>query len=532
MGKYFVSLFICVFFSFNSWSDERKNTNGTISNITPVISTDFSGLKNQKVYYAGGYSGRRYEQVDFLKPVPGNEFEKCNIEIGTELTLLGQEYFFEGIPILLAQVSDPNLQGKGYSRLCGFQSHIFVQKESLSLTRPIYTPYNYFDDYTSFAARGGFYKGVIVYLNIKAYPSSWAPIKNVDHWFHPERDIAYINHCSVLPEPRLQIHGFSEDKNFVLLEVMDDEWPEAACQKGHQIVLPIADIDRSHSKEDICDEIYWYSDSERTCHIHSFSSVRLLEEIDSIFKWRGEMNLNKLMNRSLSGPLQMYVGIGIDPLVRYAQRYTAEQAKKVLAWLVWPSSSLTNSPNEEALIAVNAIFNADIGHWKRTAYLLQELLERGLRFPAKGYRTPDDLVKAFNQVIYEGKDITGGETRSYTFLDLIQKSQNKEAWQWVHFFIEEGLCELADEDDGGLRAPCESEQDCPEDKACMLQTYCALSETMSDEAAQSLAEFDYFKEFIDDVIYAEVNKSHWSRPDLQSSESLVWHKDLCGGLTQ
>ena len=504
-------------------SEERKNLNGTVSDITPVISAHFSELANKKVYYAGGHSGRRYEQVDFLKPVPGNEFEKCNIEIGTELTLLGQQYVLKDIPVLLAQITDPSLQGKGYSKLCGFQSHIFVQQETLSWTRPAYTPHNYYDDYTLFRARD-LSKGRIVYFNPETQTSSWAEIKNADHWFHPERDIAYINRCIVLTDPKFQIHGFSQDGNFVLLEVLDDGWPGAACQKGHEIVLPTEDIDWSHPKEEICEDIYRYSAHRNNCNRQSFFSVRLLDEIDEIFANADVEELE--IDSGLSGALQMYVGIDIDPLVRNAMRYTTREAKKLLAWLAWPG--LTDSPDENTLIAVNAILEADGGgsnHRLRTAHLLQELLERAALL--KGYSTPEDLVKAFNQVIYESQD-QKGKTHSYTFLDLIQRSQNEGAWQWVHFFMEEGLCESVDEDDGGLMAPGEAE------RGCMLRTYCALSETMSDETAKVLADFEHFKKFIDDIVLNEVNKTNWSRQDIHSSmeESLVWHKDLCGTPSQ
>ena len=68
---------------------------------------------------------------------------------------------------------------------------------------------------------------------------------------------------------------------------------------------------------------------------------------------------------------------------------------------------------------------------------------------------------------------------------------------------------------------------------CTLRTYCMLSETMGDEVANKLMNFQYFQEFIDEVIADEINKPNWSWPDFHSHEALnLWHRDLCRNITQ
>ena len=241
----------------------------------------------------------------------------------------------------------------------------------------------------------------------------------------------------------------------------------------HEELAKESEVDK-HEKEDICEDIYRRSYIRETCYNLPYSLVQLMEEIhDTTIEDPDTEDLQEMDMNLFSA----YGYISIEPLDYNVDRYSSREAKDFLFWLAHPGAC--NLP------IADMIFNID-----------------------KRFKILDELLEIANLHPFED---TINETYLSTFFDLINQAKNKKTGEWFHNFIKE-----------------ECEHDTETDKLCVLETYCSLSKSMSDEVAKGFVDFPYFKNFINNIISGEVNKSNWSRQDLQSHENLdSWHKDLC-----
>ena len=223
-------------------------------------------------------------------------------------------------------------------------------------------------------------------------------------------------------------------------------------------------------KKEICKDIYRYSYTRKTCQKLPHPLVESMEEINEIME---DPDTDELKEMNI-GILSLYVYSGTDTtLKKKLEKYSSREARDFLFWLAHPG--ICHLP------VVNMISDID-----KDFRVLEELLEVG------------------------NLDTTNG-TRLGTFFDLIYQGKNKRAGKWFHNFIEKRECSSS-----------------VFLSACVLETYCSLSKSMSDHAAKGLESFPYFATFIKGIIRNVINKSKWSKQDLQSYEDLdSWHKDLC-----
>lgn len=211
-------------------TEEDSYINGVISNINPI--TEIS--EGQIVYYVGlGKSQRVESLLQFWHP----EGKPCNVQFGAELKALGGLH--EDGESMWLEIADKELHGEEGNFLCTRSSKFFAPKKLLSETKPVFLPFDYLADY-SVNQVDDFTKGDIVYYK----GSAWFQIKNTLDLFKPDHNF-YTNRCVIESTHRLKILGFSEDGQFVLLEVYNENAEGTNCNKGVQFISPKETISKT-----------------------------------------------------------------------------------------------------------------------------------------------------------------------------------------------------------------------------------------------------------------------------------------------
>ena len=205
--------------------------------------------------------------------------------------------------------------------------------------------------------------------------------------------------------------------------------------------------------EEICDDIYNRRRDKEDCEKLSSRQVELLLDVYETLERPKEDDLEDID----LDDFDVLVNISIEPLDGIVGKYTRREAKEVLIWL---------ASNEEA---------------------------------AKVFKKEDDdhniLEKIFEEVHNDELEalkasLEGGDN----FMDLAVDSSNVEAAEWIHEFMEEKICT------GGNI----------ESSAC-LKKYCELAESMKSDFAEDMLEFEFFEEYLEDIIEEGINGDEWAR---------------------
>ena len=231
-------------------------------------------------------------------------------------------------------------------------------------------------------------------------------------------------------------------------------------------VLCMEDENNSENCEKIkiC-KIYNALKTKEECMHLPYSVVQSLEKVHNIIGSANVVNLRQMDRYAFS----MYVNLDIDPLIEQIEEYSIRDVKQFLAWLGHPSFDLQNSSGGK-IPPLYEVFDAD-QNFEVLKRLLMMLVASNFEDYKKKNPVPLPYEYALKQPIYEYTD-EKGKNHQYTVFDLIAKSNNEAAGEWIHSFIEE---------------------ECFQETLCILQTYGALSEVMSDEVADKLSDFYYFE---------------------------------------
>ena len=204
--------------------------------------------------------------------------------------------------------------------------------------------------------------------------------------------------------------------------------------------------------EDICGDIYDRRRDKQDCEKLSQSQVELLLDVFESLEKPTEASLKDIDLEDFD----VLINISIEPLDRIVNRYTRRQAKEVLVWLA-----------------------------------LDEEAAKVLR---KEDKNQDTLEKIFEEINTEVEDalkteLEGGDT----FMDLVVDGENEEAAEWIHEFMEEKVC-----------------GDDIESASC-LQEYCDIAEDMDSRYAEDMVDFEYFEDYLQDIIDEGVNGNKWAK---------------------
>ena len=204
--------------------------------------------------------------------------------------------------------------------------------------------------------------------------------------------------------------------------------------------------------EDMCDEIYDRRGDKEDCRELAITQVEALLDVYESLKKPTDRNLRDID----LDDFDVLVNISIEPLDGLVGRYTSRQAKDVLVWLATDNEAAEVFKKEdEDLTLLEAIF-AEIHSDEKEA--LKDSLE-------------------------------GGDT----FLDLAVNSRNEPAAEWIHEFIEERVC---------------TERNV--ESARCLKIYCEIAKAMRPDNAEDMIRFDFFEEYLEDIIEEGVNGDEWA----------------------
>ena len=201
--------------------------------------------------------------------------------------------------------------------------------------------------------------------------------------------------------------------------------------------------------EDICDDIYTRRTEKEDCEELSVSQVEELERIHEILE---DPDIDDLEDINLAD-LDVYINIDIRPLSSAVARYNNREAEDMLTWIA----------SDEA---VADLFESEDDDYEILGDLLGEL-------------NADEGFKALEQNI-DGSD---------NFLDVAVLSDNVVALEWIHEYLDDIKCDSV----GGV-----------DDASCLIN-YCSLGEAMDRSNAQDLLGFEYFEDYLDDIIEDGIN---------------------------
>ena len=204
--------------------------------------------------------------------------------------------------------------------------------------------------------------------------------------------------------------------------------------------------------EEMCEDIYRKRKDKEDCEELSQNQVEFLAEIYDTLEDPNDDNLDEID----LDDLKVFIGISIEPLDKLIGRYSRREARETLAWIA-------------AKPDVALIFSKEDDDFKILDKLLDEL--------------NSDSETALKTTVESGDG----------FLELIVENGNEEAGNWIHDFMEEEVC-------GG-----------DVETAVCLRKYCALAEDMSDDNAEDMLDFEYFQDYLDDIIGEGVNGDRWAR---------------------
>ena len=282
---------------------------------------------------------------------------------------------------------------------------------------------------------------------------------------------------------------------------------------------------REHENEDckeICNDIYGdisRNDREKCEHL-PYSVVQSLWKVHEIFKNPQVENLELMDPVAFSS----YIKMGIKPLEDLIKsEYSVTEVYTVLIWLAWSPLDAKDLPeglSEERIPPdVNMLFQADEDFDILDALLKQVMFsDKDVKDLLKRHPYVKHLGLSSTEEFLMGYLDTEKQFLWYSFFVRVTENNNEKAGEWVHRFIEKRDCKSNNAENK---------------KWCVLKTYCKFSEIMSDEVAHKLMDFPYFQKFIDEIITEGINKPQWSWPDFESYKALnLWHRDLCGNITQ
>ena len=100
-------------------------------------------------------------------------------------------------------------------------------------------------------------------------------------------------------------------------------------------------------------------------------------------------------------------------------------------------------------------------------------------------------------------------SRERNLFDLIIEYNNEAALEWAHSFVTGQLCE------NQLYS-----KDC-------LQKYCSAASNWN--YAEDLLDFEFFENYLDEIIRRKVNQENWRNPNFEDSDDIndYWQKELC-----
>ena len=223
--------------------------------------------------------------------------------------------------------------------------------------------------------------------------------------------------------------------------------------------------------EDLCGDIYRRRKSAKKCEELSASTVERLKELHEDLE---DADFDNLLDLDIDD-FDLFVNISIESLSRLVGRYKKREAKEMLSWIV-------DEPE------VTRIFKKEDSDFGILKSLLGELAG-----------SDEAALKA---------KIHSGDT----LLDLISKNRNEAAGDWIHEFIDEEVC--------GENSDIESQR--------CFEKYCAIGEAMDNDEAVNLLDFEYFEEYIQDIIEGRVNRGSWSDSNYEDVDELTeWYRELC-----
>ena len=222
--------------------------------------------------------------------------------------------------------------------------------------------------------------------------------------------------------------------------------------------------------EEMCDDIYDRRRDREDCEDLSARQVELLKDIYELLEDPDSDDLESIDLKDLD----VLINISIEPLDDRVGKYSRREAKEMLIWIASSSE-------------VASLFEKEDDDFKILKKLLGEIKSDDF-----------DALKA---------SIDGGDN----FMEIAVEEGNEEAGEWIHEFMEEEVCS------GDIES------------ASCLEKYCELGDSMNDRSAEDMLDFEYFEEYLEDIIEEEINKGEWSSEDFEDLDDLNgdWWEDLC-----
>ena len=211
--------------------------------------------------------------------------------------------------------------------------------------------------------------------------------------------------------------------------------------------------------EDLCSDIYSSRSDKNDCEELSVDQVESLEVVSEAFE---DPDIDDLEELDLSD-VEVYLNISIEPLHKLIGKYNSRKARHFLTWIAQNSDAAEVLEDEDDDYEVlSRLFDEIVS--------ITDSTSATRIFPA---------LKA--------------NVDSGTFMDLAVEAGNEFALEWVYDYIED------------------QETDCSgstsDNKIDCLAKWCSLGASMSrrDEYADELLEYDFFQDYLDNVISEKIN---------------------------
>ena len=205
--------------------------------------------------------------------------------------------------------------------------------------------------------------------------------------------------------------------------------------------------------EGICDDIYSRRREQGECEELSIGQVKRLGEIYDALE-NPRLSELKEIDVSESGDFDLFINIDIRSLQTLVKRYKENDAEEVLEWIASYDDAAT-------------IFEKEDNDFEILNSLLDTL--------------SSDSFDAL------GENIAGRDN----FMDIAVVAKNEVALEWIHEYLEEEHTDCK-QDNEARRAKC-------------LRAYCGLARDMDDSNAGRLLNFDYFEDYIEEVLEDAIN---------------------------
>lgn len=241
--------------------------------------------------------------------------------------------------------------------------------------------------------------------------------------------------------------------------------------------------------EDICKDIYVSRKNREDCEDLSIDQVKRLEFVHEALE---DADYDDLAEVS-SEELDVYVNIDISPLESISKKWKKSDAEVILEWIA-------SSPE------IAKVFEKEDDDYGVLSEILEALGSSGNSVPAK-------LGLGLQQDLEEGS----------TVFEVAIDEENVELLEWLHDFIEDKSVTVKSYN-------CAADQ--IETKDC-IKLYCALSKSLDDDIGEELLDFDYFENYIDNIIDNKVNRIGWKDNDggknIEDIGDLqgAWWNNLC-----